>query len=132
MKVKRELPASESQPIIRVRFMAFGLAILALVISGPLLLVYKQAYITNMSIKMNETSDSLRILDKEIAALQVKVEQLSSNERIEKFAKDHCGLDFPGVSQMVIVKMKDSENRAASVTMNSVIEVINKSLGVRN
>jgi len=131
VKNKRELP-NRPQPLIRIRFMAIGLVLLALLITGPLLIVAKQAYITNVSMKMNSLSDSLRMLNKEIASLQITAEQLSSNGRIEEFAKKTCGLDYPAVNQIVIVKIKNNENKTESVSMSAVLDVINKSLGVRN
>jgi cell division protein FtsL len=131
MRIKTKLPVN-SQPLVRVRFMAIGLVLLAFVISGPLLIVAKQAYITNVSMKMNALSDSLKIVNEEIASLQLTAERLSSNARVEEFARKSCNLDYPGINQIVIVKMKHNKNKMESVSMSSMLDVINKSLGVRN
>jgi cell division protein FtsL len=128
---KKETP-SKTEPLVKVRFMLVGLAILGLIISGPLLIVTKQVYITSVSIKMNEKADSLKLLDKEIAALQRDAEKLSGNSRIETFARHNCNLDYPNVNQIVIVKMKSGSDKIETVTLASVLDVINRSLGVRN
>ncbi|NLD92449.1 MAG: hypothetical protein GX639_07240 [Fibrobacter sp.] len=128
---KKKIP-SKTEPIVKVRLMLIGLAILGLIISGPLLIVTKQVYITNVSMKMNALSDTLKVLDKEIAALQHDVERLSDNSRIETFARHHCKLEYPNVNQIVIVKMKSGSDKVETVTLASVLNVINRSLGVRN
>ena len=131
MRIKKDVTV-KTKPLIRLRFMLIGLVLLALAISGPLLVVRKQVYITDVSMKMNALSDSLNMLNKEIATLQLTAEQLSANGRIEEFARTARNLEYPSVNQIVIVKMKHGENRNDSVTVASVIGVINKSLGVRN
>ncbi len=131
-KINKKKTPSKTEPIVRVRFMLIGLAILGLIISGPLLIVTKQVYITNVSMKMNEQSDTLKVLDKEIAALQHDVERLSDNSRIETVARHHCKLEYPNVNQIVIVKMKSGSDKVETVTLASVLNVINRSLGVRN
>jgi len=131
VRIKKDVTV-KTKPLIRLRFMLIGLVLLALAISGPLLVVRKQVYITDVSMKMNALSDSLNMLNKEIATLQLTAEQLSANGRIEEFARTARNLEYPSVNQIVIVKMKHGENRNDSVTVASVIGVINKSLGVRN
>ncbi len=66
--------------------MAVGTLLLVLLISGPLLLVTKQVYITNVSIRMNAMSDSLENDKQGNHRASINMRKISSNERIEKFA----------------------------------------------
>jgi cell division protein FtsL len=119
-------------PLIRLRFMVIGLVVLILVISGPLLLVTKQVYITDVSMRMNKLSDSLKVLNKEILTLQLTCEHLSSNERIAQFARTSRGLEYPTANQIVIVKMYDDKNELDAGSVDNVLGLIKKSLGVNN
>ena len=119
-------------PLIRLRFMVIGLVVLILVISGPLLLVTKQVYITDVSMRMNKLSDSLKVLNKEILILQLTCERLSSNERIAQFARTSRGLEYPSANQIVIVKMYDDKNELDAGSVDNVLGLIKRSLGVNN
>lgn len=131
--MKNKKTASKTtQPLIRLRFMVIGLVLLILVIAGPLLVVTKQVYITDVSMRMNRLSDSLRVLHKEISTLQLTCEHLSANERIESFARTSIGLEYPTVNQMVIVKMGNGKNEFDAGGVDKVLGVIKRSLGVNN
>ena len=119
-------------PLIRLRFMVIGLVVLILVISGPLLMVTKQVYITDVSMRMNKLSDSLKVLNKEILKLQLTCERLSSNERIAQFARTSRGLEYPTAHQIVIVKMYDDKNGFDAGSVDNVLGLIKRSLGVNN
>jgi cell division protein FtsL len=128
----RKTASKTTQPLIRLRFMVIGLVLLILVIAGPLLVVTKQVYITDVSMRMNKLSDSLRVLHKEISTLQLTYEHLSANERIELFARNSIGLEYPTVNQIVIVKMRDDKNGYDAGGVDKVLGIIKRSLGVNN
>jgi cell division protein FtsL len=111
--------------------MAVGTLLLVLLISGPLLLVTKQVYITNISIRMNAVSDSLRTLNKEITALQLTSEQLSSIDRIESYARKTRQLEYPSTNQIVIVKMP-SESTIASGNISELLAFVKKAIGAKS
>lgn len=119
------------QPLIRLRGMAAGTVLLVILISGPLLLVTKQVYITNISIRMNAVSDSLRILNKEITALQLTCEQLSSIDRVENFARKTRQLEYPSTNQIVIVKMS-SGSTVASGNISGLLAFVKKAIGAKS
>jgi cell division protein FtsL len=100
---KDRSPGNSSHPIIRFRSMMVGVGLIALLISGPLLLVWKQVYITDTSLKLNAMADTLASLEKQVAALRLTRERLSSTERIELFARNALQLDYPSSDQIVIV-----------------------------
>ena len=100
---KDRSPVISSHPIIRFRSMMVGVGLIALLISGPLLLVWKQVYITDTSLKLNAMADTLASLEKQVAALRLTRERLSSTERIEQLARNVLQLDYPSSDQIVIV-----------------------------
>lgn len=128
----RKATSPAAQPLIRFRFMVIGVVVLLLVIAGPLLVVTKQVYITDVSMRMNKLSDSLRVLHKEITNLQLTCEHLSANERIESFARTSIGLEYPAVNQIVIVKMNNDKNEFDAGGVDKILGVIKRSLGVNN
>jgi cell division protein FtsL len=95
-----------SGPIIRVRFMATGLAVVAFCITGPLLLVWKQAYIARTSMRLEKMADTLSSLNKEIVTLRFMRDRLSCNERIEKAARTLLRLEYPSSDRIVLVPVE--------------------------
>jgi cell division protein FtsL len=126
MKRKQSSTAG-STPIFRFRSMLLGVALLAVLISGPLLLVWKQVYINSVSMKMDQKSDSLALCAKEIAALRLECEHLSSNERIERIARSSLGLDYPTSEQIVIVTVSDGRRLAVAGWPQELIAFLRKS-----
>jgi cell division protein FtsL len=95
-----------SAPIVRVRFMATGLAVVVFCITGPLLLVWKQAYIASASMRIEKMADTLSALNKEIVTLRFMRDRLSSNERIEKAARTLLRLEYPSSDRIVLVQVE--------------------------
>jgi cell division protein FtsL len=83
--------------------MLLGVGAVALLFSVPLLMVWKQVHITSSSMRIEKMTDSLSVLTKEIATLQLRCERLSSQERIESIAKTKLGLDHPSADRIVII-----------------------------
>jgi cell division protein FtsL len=109
MKKKHDKVAA---PIIRFRSMLAGVSIIAVLITGPLLMVWKQVYITSTSMDIEQMADSLGLLNKRIAELKLRCEWLSSNERIENIAKQSLELDYPSSEQIVVIKVRKNEESA--------------------
>jgi cell division protein FtsL len=115
-------------PIIRFRSMLAGVSIIAVLITGPLLMVWKQVYITSTSITIEKMTDSLNVLNKHIAELKLKGEWLSSNDRIEHIAKQSLGLDYPSSEQIVIIKVPKNEKLAQVNWPRELASFIKRSL----
>jgi hypothetical protein len=101
--------AAPSAPLVRLRFMAAGLAVVVLLIAGPLLLVWKQAYISSTALRLEAMTDTLTVQNRQIAALRFRCEQLSRNERIEKFARTALRLEYPLSDRIVIVPAEEKQ-----------------------
>jgi cell division protein FtsL len=95
-------------PIVRLRFMATGLLVLSLCIAGPLLLVWKQAYIAGASIRIETMADTISALNREIATLRFTRDRLSTNERIEKAARTLLQLEYPSSDRIVLLQVDDA------------------------
>jgi cell division protein FtsL len=115
-------------PIIKFRSLLFGIIIVAVVISGPLLLVYKQVYITSTSKTIEKTNDSLLQNNRMLAELQLRCERLASNDRIERIARKSLDLEYPGAEQIVIVKVPRSERILSRTWPQDLAAFIKRSL----
>ncbi len=100
------------KPIIRFRSMLLWVAMLSIMISGPLLAVWKQVFINNASIRMSAMADSLVVLKKEEATLRLMVQRYSSTARIEQFAREALNLEYPVSKQIVIVGTHDKSRNS--------------------
>lgn len=125
---RKQSSGAVSAPIFRFRSMLLGIGLLAVLISGPLLLVWKQVYINSVSMKMELKSDTLATCAKEIAALRLEYEHLSSNERIERIARSSLGLDYPTSDQIVIVNVTDSRKPAAGGWPQELLAFLRRSI----
>jgi cell division protein FtsL len=111
--------------------MLAGVAIIIALISGPMLLVSKQVYIRNSSMKMEKMNDSLFVLQKEITTLRLRCEQLSSNERIERLAREYSQLDYPTSNQIVVVKLNGDSKNSGLADARHLISFFKKAFGVK-
>ena len=102
---KKRRSASRIRPLIRLRSMLGGTTVIAVLIAGPLLLVWKQVYLTSASIRLQRMTDSLSVLSREITTLRLRCERLSSKERIEYIAQTALGLEHPAAERIFIVKI---------------------------
>jgi hypothetical protein len=98
-------------PLVRVRHMVIIIGGIAALLIGPLLLVWKQAYIRGSSVRLEAMADTLSFLDREISVLRFKSEKLSSTERIETFARVSLDLEYPSSDRMVVVSIDNKDNR---------------------
>jgi cell division protein FtsL len=105
-----------------------GIALVAVFTAGPLLMVWKQVYITSTSWNIEHMTDSLTVLNREIATLRLQCEHLSSNRRIEKIARRSFGLDYPSSDQIVIVRVPDKRLMAQTGWSHDLFVFLRKSL----
>ena len=127
MKTKKNY-SSVSAPIFRFRSMLLGITLLAVLISAPLLLVWKQVCSNSLSLQMEKANDSLAVYTKKIDALRLRCEYLSSNERIERIARTSLGLDYPTPEQIVIVRVGERRGFAAAGWTQEVLAFLRRSL----
>jgi hypothetical protein len=106
--------AAASAPLVRLRFMAAGLAVVVLLIAGPLLLVWKQAYISSTALRLEAMTDTLTVQNRQIAVLRFRCEQLSRNERIERVARTALRLEYPLSDRIVIVPAEEKQAASAA------------------
>ncbi len=95
-------------PLLRMRHLAAIAAVVALMVAGPLCIVWKQVYINQLSIQQLAVSDSIAVLGKQAARLRLCMDKLSATGRIETIARDRCGLEYPPASKIVIIKHHQS------------------------
>ena len=126
MKTKKSCAAAV--PIFRFRSMLLGIVILGAAISGPLLLVWKQVYINSVSLKMERKNDTLTVLRREIAGLELQCQQLASNARIEGIARTSLGLEYPTSEQIVILKVSDTRHATVGGWTQNLLAFLKKSI----
>ena len=83
--------AQAAAPVLRLRELAVGVAIIALLIAWPLLMVSRQIFITNLSVRESALADSLADVGRQCAAQRLYNEKLSSTARIESIMREHRG-----------------------------------------
>jgi cell division protein FtsL len=107
-------------PLLRVRHLA-GIAVaITFMVAAPLGIVWKQVYITQTSMRQDRLSDSLIILGKQAAQLRLGVEKLSSTSRIESFARQNLGLEYPTANQIVIIKQRQNQPQPSAAEGNYI------------
>ncbi len=102
-KTKQQDFASQA-PVLKLRQLIIGVVCVVLFISLPMFMVWKQIYITNVSVRQSALADSLIVLSREAAGLRLYNERLANVQRIETIAKGALGLDYPTSEQIVLVR----------------------------
>jgi cell division protein FtsL len=102
-------------PLVRLRFMAAVIAAVTVGIAGPLILVWKQAYIASTSVRLEKMADTVSTLNRQIATLQLLRDRLSSNERIERVARTLLGLDYPSSDRIAIIPVREKNEKRGLV-----------------
>jgi len=97
----------EPHPVLRLRMMLIGLCVLIVCMVGPLVLVWKQSYINQASIRLENKADALAAQNREITALRLECGRLSATPRIERMAKER-GFEYPPSGRMVVLDVKPS------------------------
>jgi cell division protein FtsL len=93
-----------------VKFRSMVLRFLAVtaLFAVPLLLVWKQAFITSASQRLEKMNDTLSSMDRNIAALRFARDRLSRNDRIEGIAQTSLGLEYPASDRIIVVPLEEN------------------------
>jgi len=102
-----------SGPLLKLRHIPLIFLGIAILIAGPLCIVWKQVYINELSMRKKTLNEGIVKLNAEAIRLQLVVEKLVSPLRIEKIARERLALEYPAASQMVIVKEPAQYGRAS-------------------
>lgn len=89
--------------------MLLWIALVIIMISGPLALVWKQVHISSTSLRMDENRKLLDSLQKEMTTLRFASNKLSSTERIERIARNSLGLEYPATSQIYVIHIPSGQ-----------------------
>jgi cell division protein FtsL len=119
--MKKREKKSQNAPLVRVRPMLLWIALIVIMISGPLMLVWKQVYISSTSVHMDTKRKTLATLQKEITTFKFASNKLSSTERIEHIARSSLGLEYPATSQIYVIHIpREQKNTVLSKTQDLV------------
>jgi cell division protein FtsL len=122
---RNPLKQTRPAPLVRVRFMAVVIAAVTVCIAGPLVLVWKQAYIASASVRLEEMADTVSALNRQIATLQLLRDRLSSNERIERVARTLLGLDYPSSDRIAIIPVRaKNEKRGFAAGVDNLLAIV--------
>jgi cell division protein FtsL len=127
MDRQKEKIGKKNAPLLRMRHLPGIIAFVAVLVMGPLFLVWKQVYITEVSMKRSALADTLTILSKECAELRFAAEKLSSTGRIEFIAHERLGLEYPAAGQIVIIKQGETDGKQ-TVGEGNFIAILRRSL----
>ena len=102
MKSEKRKSSAAATPV-RVRSMATGLIAVTALIALPLLVVWKQAFISGASMRIERMNDTLSSMNREIATLRLRRDRLSTNDRIESIAQRSLNLEYPASDRITFV-----------------------------
>lgn len=102
--VREQKTREHTGPVLKLRQLCIGILCVVILIVWPMFMVWKQSYITNVSIRESALADSLMVLTKEAATLRLYNEKLAGTQRIESIARASMGLDYPTSEQIVVVR----------------------------
>jgi cell division protein FtsL len=96
--------APAASPVLKLRQLVAGIFFVIILIIWPMFMVWKQIYITNVSIKESALSDTIMTLSKQSATLRICNEKLASTQRIESIARSSVGLEYPTSAQIIVIR----------------------------
>ncbi len=117
--------AQAAAPVLRLRELAVGVAIIALLIAWPLLMVSRQIFITNLSVRESALADSLADVGRQCAAQRLYNEKLSSTARIESIMREHRGLEYPSAARIIVLR-EPKESAPGGRATRDFIAIIKK------
>jgi len=97
--------SAQAQPVIRLRSVLIGVCTLAVCMAGPLVLVWTQSYINQVSLRLESKTEALAAAKSEITALGLERGRLSAAARIERIARAH-GLEYPVSGQIEVWEVR--------------------------
>ena len=105
--------------------MAAGVVTLILLFAGPMVLVWKQAYIAGVSMRVEAMTDTVLALSRQITALHLVCDRMTCNERIEAFARNVLRLDYPSSDRIVIVPIEEiNKKRGVAAEVAQLLSVV--------
>jgi cell division protein FtsL len=104
-KNKNKTGSGAAQPVLRLRSVLIGMGVLAVCTAGPLVLVWTQSYINQVSLRLESKNEALAVVNKEITALELDRGRLLATARIERIAKSR-GLEYPTSGQIEVWEVK--------------------------
>ena len=117
-------------PVVKLRYVLFGVVAVTSVIAGPLLAIRKHVYLRNLAIKREALSDSLSSTSERLAHLRMEARDLSSPARIERIASRDLNMDYPKSDQIVIVESKSKKKKNSFKPFGSgIFALLRRSLG---
>jgi len=102
--VKRNIDGA-AQPVIRLRSVLIGICVLTVCIAGPLVLVWTQSYINQVSLRLESKTEAFAVVNQEITALSLERGRLLATARIERIAKSR-GLEYPASGQIEVWEVR--------------------------
>jgi cell division protein FtsL len=96
---------AKAGPVVRLRSVFLGVCVLALSIAGPLVLVWTQSYINQVSLRVDGKEQALAAANSEITALALERERLSGSARVERIARSR-GLEYPASGQIEVWEVR--------------------------
>ncbi|MDR2694006.1 MAG: hypothetical protein LBB74_07305 [Chitinispirillales bacterium] len=97
------------QPVIRLRSVLTGICALAVCMAGPLVLVWTQSYINQLSLRLESKAGALADVKSEITALNLECGRLSATARIERIARAR-GLEYPASGQIEVWEVRTPQS----------------------
>jgi len=94
-----------AQPVIRLRSVLIGICALAVCMVGPLVLVWTQSYINQVSLRIESKTETLAAVNSEITTLRLDCGRLSETARIERIARSR-GLEYPVSGQIEVWEVR--------------------------
>jgi cell division protein FtsL len=113
-------------PVLKLRQLSIGILCVVVLIMWPMFMVWKQIYITNVSIRESALVDTLVVLTKEAATLRLYNEKLAGTQRIESIARAAMGLDYPTSDQIVVVRESKKGARQSNTGGGSIMAIFRK------
>jgi cell division protein FtsL len=111
---QQNINSNNKIPIMRMRHLAVIAFFVGIMAAGPLCIVWKQVYITQLSIRQKAVSDSVAVLSKQSAQLRLSIDRLSETGRIENIARGRLGLEYPQAGKIVIIRADVSSVKKTS------------------
>lgn len=127
-KKQEQSDFTTSAPLMRLRHLAGVAMFIAAFTAVPLLVVWKQVYINNVSIRYTALCDSLVVLNKEATSLKLISERQWATERIESIARNRLGLEYTTSDQIVIVNPDANPQVQPAIGGSGFFAVLKKSI----
>jgi len=99
----------QAQPVIRLRSVLIGICTLTFCMAGPLVLVWTQSYINQVSLRIESKTQALAAVNQEITALNLEQGRLSAPARIERIARSR-GLEYPVSGQIEVWEVRTPQS----------------------